>query len=118
MAKSKPIKSIFGDLLIEKAEPEMKLTVGEVVKSLLEDLGCPPDVVGPVLADMRSDNVLMLDESWDKEYLPGMKKALYITANTVAVRYLDDNFPDAWFRRSFCNCNACTGQNQHNKGFE
>ena len=102
-------KKFFGD-------SEKLFTVGEAVEHILKNKGCPPDVVKGVCAEMRSKSELRMNEFWDRNYEHGMRRALLVAINSTAIDYLDDNFPDAWFLKSFCSCDECMGK-QH-KGFE
>lgn len=82
------------------------MTLEQKLRELLSNHGLWPDDVDAVIELVKADdetNELMLDRWNDpvQDYLPSILSALWIHTKSIALEYIDEVMPKAFFRPMF-----------------
>ena len=83
----------------------MKISVEEDLKEMLVNYGMWPDQADEVIAQAKEDKMFeALKGRWNDpvdEYSPEVLTASWISIKSIALEYIVNNDPKAWFRPMF-----------------
>ena len=82
------------------------MTFEQFAYGYLYNNGMFPDDAKKVVEAAKNDEILKdtMQGGWDDDmagYPPFMENIFIVSLNSVAVKYIDENMPKAWFRQIF-----------------
>lgn len=81
------------------------MTFEQNMKMLLEQSGMFPEQAQEVIELSKTDNINeSMKGRWSDDvegYPPMMVKVLWMSTKTIALQWIDENLPEAWYRSMF-----------------
>lgn len=80
------------------------MTIKEAILKRLYDNGMFPDQAAAVMEQVIANSESSMDKRWndnEADYAPSIQAVLWITVKIEALKYIDANCPEAWFRPTF-----------------